>query len=226
MKHQQTKLTPLQMCCNHINPDVETVRSFLDKGAYPNWKDLQDRTALDLVLLLHGSQADSSSAMLQSDVASPSLSFQSPEKRNQSRSSSVSRQSKGDLLSRRDSGVGADGGAGAAGKWRPMEKSHVEVGKFVLSALPVLLELIRKGARFDALEKKITELRPSIKASLLEAKALWEQKKEPANFYEFLAARQLAGEDLMLHKMAWKGSDSSNRCHLCNVINFNYCCQG
>lgn len=48
--HQRTQLTPLQMACSHARPDVETIRSFLDKGAYANWRDLQGRTAFDIVL--------------------------------------------------------------------------------------------------------------------------------------------------------------------------------
>lgn len=31
VKHQKTGLTPLQMACCHDFPDVETIRSFLDK---------------------------------------------------------------------------------------------------------------------------------------------------------------------------------------------------
>lgn len=31
VKHQKTGLTPLQMACSHDFPDVETIRSFLDK---------------------------------------------------------------------------------------------------------------------------------------------------------------------------------------------------
>ena len=38
------------MACGNSDPDVETIRSFLDKGAYVNWRDLQGRTAFDLVL--------------------------------------------------------------------------------------------------------------------------------------------------------------------------------
>ena len=37
------------MACSHAYPDVETIRSFLDKGAYPNWKDLRGRTAFQLM---------------------------------------------------------------------------------------------------------------------------------------------------------------------------------
>eukprot|EP01032_Pedospumella_encystans_P013468 gene13468-15505_t len=59
-KHGTTQLTPLQMACGHNEPDVETIRSFLDKGAYPNWRDLQGRTAFDIVL--HSQQQKSNAA--------------------------------------------------------------------------------------------------------------------------------------------------------------------
>ena len=49
-KHGKTQLTPLQIACSHAFPDVETIRSFLDKGAYPNWRDLQGRTAFQLIV--------------------------------------------------------------------------------------------------------------------------------------------------------------------------------
>ena len=49
-RHQRTQLTPLQMACGHARPDVETIRSFLDKGAYANWRDLEGHTAFDIVL--------------------------------------------------------------------------------------------------------------------------------------------------------------------------------
>lgn len=41
VKHGRTQLTPLLMASNNAHPDVETIRSFLDKGAYPNWRDVQ-----------------------------------------------------------------------------------------------------------------------------------------------------------------------------------------
>lgn len=49
-KHGRTGLTPLQLACSNVEPNVETVRSLLDKGACPNWKDTSKRTAFDLVL--------------------------------------------------------------------------------------------------------------------------------------------------------------------------------
>ncbi len=53
IKHGRNGLTPLQMACSNPEPDPETVRSFLDKGAHPNWKDTAKRTAFDLVLCAH-----------------------------------------------------------------------------------------------------------------------------------------------------------------------------
>lgn len=41
------------MACSHDIPDVETIRSFLDKGAYANWRDFQGRTAFEMVLNIH-----------------------------------------------------------------------------------------------------------------------------------------------------------------------------
>ena len=38
------------MACNQPKPDVETIRSFLDKGAYPNWRDVQGRTAFEFIM--------------------------------------------------------------------------------------------------------------------------------------------------------------------------------
>lgn len=46
-------LTPLQMSCSTIRSDAETVRSFLDKGAHPNWKDAAGRSAFDLIIYSH-----------------------------------------------------------------------------------------------------------------------------------------------------------------------------
>ena len=49
-KHGRSGLTPLQLACSNAEPNAETVRSLLDKGACPNWKDTNKRTAFDLVL--------------------------------------------------------------------------------------------------------------------------------------------------------------------------------
>ena len=53
IKHGRLGLTPLQLACSIYNPDPETVRSLLDKGAHPNWRDTAKRTAFDMALYAH-----------------------------------------------------------------------------------------------------------------------------------------------------------------------------
>lgn len=48
--HGRNGLTPLHLACASRNADVETIRSFLDKGALPNWKDTMKRNAFDVAL--------------------------------------------------------------------------------------------------------------------------------------------------------------------------------
>lgn len=43
-------MTPLLLACAGDEPDPETVRSLLDKGAHPNWRDTKQRSSFDLVL--------------------------------------------------------------------------------------------------------------------------------------------------------------------------------
>jgi ankyrin repeat protein len=49
MKHGRNGLTPLQLACSSAQPDAETIRSLLDKGALPNWKDINKQTAFDMI---------------------------------------------------------------------------------------------------------------------------------------------------------------------------------
>lgn len=49
-KHGRNGLTPLQLACSAAKPNAETVRSLLDKGALPNWKDTMKRSAFDMIL--------------------------------------------------------------------------------------------------------------------------------------------------------------------------------
>lgn len=46
-------VTPLQLACSLENPDIETVRSFLENGAHPNWKDASGVSAFSMVLSAH-----------------------------------------------------------------------------------------------------------------------------------------------------------------------------
>lgn len=53
IKHGRIGLTPLQLVCSIFNPEPETVRALLEKGAHPNWRDTDKRSAFELALLAH-----------------------------------------------------------------------------------------------------------------------------------------------------------------------------
>ncbi len=61
-----------------------------------------------------------------------------------------------------------------------------------MKALPALLEISKKGGRFD--EKDLEVLRPSFRAAVMEAREVWEKKAEPSNFTEFVLIREQSGE--------------------------------
>lgn len=50
IKHRTKFATPLLFACAARPPDVETVRTLLEKGAHPNWRDARNMTAFDYVL--------------------------------------------------------------------------------------------------------------------------------------------------------------------------------
>jgi hypothetical protein len=113
-KHGRSGLTPLQLACSGQVPDAETVRILLDKGAQPNWKDVSNHTAFDMVLITHKNNAGSRDA----DTSS----------------------SKG------------------------LKATVEKVSDFVTTVLPVLMELTRKGGRFNP--ELITFLRNSFQVYL------------------------------------------------------------
>jgi ankyrin repeat protein len=49
-KQGRSGVTPLQVACCNSKPDVETIRTLLEKGAYPNWRDNENMTAFEHVL--------------------------------------------------------------------------------------------------------------------------------------------------------------------------------
>ena len=186
VKHQKTGLTPLQMACSQKSPDVETIRSFLDKGAYANWRDFQGRTAFELVINVHNSKK-------------PSV----------PRSTTASSSSADDYdMSERPSTI--DSGDT---KWRPMEETIERVGNWAVRALPVILEIVKKGGRFDP--RHLEGLRPSFREAVQLARTEWAEKKEGAHFTEFVLAREQAGEDLRLRKESWMRDDAFHSCQLC-----------
>lgn len=112
LAHFRNGLTPLQLACTTLIPDVETVRALLDKGAYPNWKDAAMRSSFDMVLSSHA------------------IRF---------KNKNIQSLSTGDNAS--------------------MKRTVDEVGLFAQDALPVLMEIVRKGGRYT--EDTITTLRTS-----------------------------------------------------------------
>lgn len=215
-RHAKTQLTPLQMACSSRHPDVETMRSFLDKGAYPNWRDLQGRTAFDLALR---SLPSASSGV-------PGPGAQAPQPVIFSSGGAVDINEV--LLSPGGKSRGEEDGtvvsesvdslASAAQpneRWRAMEATLQVVGDWVVRTLPALLELSKKGARFDP-TKDLSALRPSVRSAVWEAKELWEKKTQPENFLAFVRTREMSGEDLRLHRNGWSKDEASNICQLCS----------
>jgi hypothetical protein len=71
-------------------------------------------------------------------------------------------------------GIGSLGGDKNDPKWRAMEDTINTVGDWAVRALPALLEILKKGGKFE--QKDIDFLRPSFKAALYEAHEVWEKK--------------------------------------------------
>mmetsp|Transcript_24130 Transcript_24130/g.24718 ORF Transcript_24130/g.24718 Transcript_24130/m.24718 type:complete len:810 (+) Transcript_24130:123-2552(+) len=196
VKHQKTGLTPLQMACSHDIPDVETIRSFLDKGAYANWRDFQGRTAFEMVLNIHNRR---STGVIQNTPSNSSTS-PSPNIVGNSKTSGLE-----DGLDKKASEP----------KWRDMEATIEKVGDWAVRALPVILEIVKKGGRYDP--KSLEGLRTSFKSAVELAKIEWDEKKETPNFTDFVLAREQAGEDLQLHKSLWIRNEASSSCQLCTA---------
>lgn len=82
-----------------------------------------------------------------------------------------------------------------------------------MAALPTLLEITKKGGRYDI--RDLDSLRPSFRATVIEAGAAWEKMNKPAKYMEFVQVREQAGESLKLSKQQWCKDDSSPHCLLC-----------
>jgi hypothetical protein len=99
-------------------------------------------------------------------------------------------------------------------KWRAMEETIEQVGDWAVRALPTLLEIVKKGGRYDV--KDLDILRPSFRSAVELAHAEWMQKKQMPNFVEFVLAREQAGEDFRVHKSKW--SNKSRNCECCSDV--------
>ena len=133
-------MTPLQLACSTNNPDAETVRTLLDKGAHPNWKDASMRSSFDLVLLGHKNKMERS---LEKPI----------------------------------------GSAKGSGREPPPEPLN-EIQEFIQVALPVLMELVRKGARYSP--ESIAALRPSFQEAINSGQTHWTALVENDDFQSFV----------------------------------------
>jgi hypothetical protein len=95
-----------------------------------------------------------------------------------------------------------------------MDTTLEQVGRWAVKILPVLLELIKHGARFQASD--FEAFRPSFRAAILEARRVWENKISPAGFHDYVVYRQQVGERLVLHRNDWMKDRSSTSCQLCS----------
>eukprot|EP01038_Epipyxis_sp_PR26KG_P004781 gene4781-6706_t len=242
VKHGKTQLTPLQMACSHAHPDVETIRSFLDKGAYPNWKDVQGRTAFDLALQcpqVNESVFHNSFSVVTSPASTSSVGGSGKKAQNDDGTKkndmidllmSINEESSDDISqsgylrpedlidkSIRSPPVANNNTIGKGQitpRWRDMEGTIEKVGNWAVKALPAILEICKKGGRFNP--KDLDFLRPSFRAAVMEAREVWLKKIEPSNFVEFVMIREQSGEDLRLHKESWTKNNTSNICQLCS----------
>lgn len=94
------------------------------------------------------------------------------------------------------------------------------MGKFISESLQPLLELTRRGVRFDPFAPEFEHMRMSVRSAIMEMKEVWEKCTVESlvglqKFYEFLQAREISGESLMCNKEFWAKDDTSQHCLLC-----------
>ena len=82
-----------------------------------------------------------------------------------------------------------------------------EIANFSMVALPILLELVRRGGRVR--EGALNSLRPSFREAIEAAKSQWACLIEPDGFAEFSLTIDLA------KKHGWTHDEASNNCLLC-----------
>lgn len=190
--HTRTQLTALHIACGQQTLDVETIRCLLDNGAYPNLKDLTGHAAFEIVRL--GQRTPTLSTPTATALGPPFSPTQL------------------DAL-QRNPDVISPTTSQADDKWRAMEGTIDRYGRWAVKTLPVLLEISKKGGRFDP--TVLESLRPSFRAAVMEARMSWERLSEPKGFRAFVVAREQAGEDLIPRKDMWTKNEESPSCELC-----------
>lgn len=151
-RHGRTGMIPLQIACMNDSPDIETIRSLLEKGAHPNWRDAENRTAFEYVLkkntvlCLFFSRHDPGRATM-CDFLQLFLCVQ------------VAVTPTAAPSGREITSSDGPSGMSCPRSHEEMVQTVQDVGMFVTKALPVLIELSRKGARYS--EDILQHLRPS-----------------------------------------------------------------
>lgn len=172
--HQRNGLTALHMACANPTPDPETVRSFLDKGGYANWKDASGRTALDMLLATQKSKS-----IITDNTAIP-----------------IGSESSGYAYSMDVSNS------------KKSEYSN-SVIDFSTSALPIIVELVRKGARYDS--ESLSHLRKSFQEAIDDSRLSWTNMPLPEYLLEFLYS-----DEASIQLQKWTKNSSSKSCLLCH----------
>lgn len=137
-------MTPLQLACSTDRPDAETVRTLLDKGAHPNWRDASMRSSFDLVLVSHKAKAERALHKAPEPKGSKKMSMHQQDP----------------------------------------EEPFNEIQEFIQVALPVLMELVRKGARYTP--ESIASLRPSFQEAINSGLTHWGMQVESEEFQTFV----------------------------------------
>lgn len=229
-KHEVNKLTPLQMACKHSHPDVETIRSFLDKGAYPNWRDSEGRTAWDIII--REQQKYMISCVRSGDDMFGSVDmdmFDAPDSTSSCNASEQNHKILGSIVNTSTPNSPMGGSPvkptpnsncrNMRNSFRNVVDAVGEVGDWAVEALPTLLEITKRGCRFDGNMKELDNLRPSFRNAILEARSLWENSSIEnvgvVKVLEFVQAREQAGETFLCDKEHWAKDDSSPHCLLC-----------
>ena len=95
-----------------------------------------------------------------------------------------------------------------------MRERVAQFGMWVQQALPVLLEIVRKGGRYT--ESSVSGLRPSFQEAIDSARVHWHTFQIPPHFDQFVTEKET-----QFAKVAWIGDNSSDHCMLC-VDKFSY----
>ncbi len=130
--------------------------------------------------------------------------------------------------SRRQNGLPKLGSSSDVSGAVVMKETLDEVSDFVQHALPVLMEIVRKGGRYA--EESVASLRPSFQDAITTGRDTWNKQVSPPNFAQFLALKNENTKVLVVRcdvpsltvaQPSWTADSASPHCLLC-VDKFTY----